>query len=145
MVCRDEDLGHPRAAAECRPEAGRAVIGVPVRRVPPAVPVVVGETLNILDERGGEADLRAGVGEIEQRRNGRLGIVLVVVDPVVIVEYPKDIALRVTGGDRLVGRLVADGKPGAAVGPVDRLVHMPEVGGVDGGGMYGNGHAGENW
>ena len=94
VVVPDQDEVAPCAASGCRPPSGLTIPVVPVGDVGSAVPPVVCKARDVLDQAPGEAHLRAGVRQVEDRGDGVPRVPLVVADP---VRLPEDLGLVVLG------------------------------------------------
>jgi len=124
------------------PGAGRGVAALPVVAVAPLPGGA--QALDVLHQAAGVVDLGPGVGVVVDGLDGLLAHVLVDVAPVVLAEDLLEVVQRVA--DALVGvlgvavglelvrlpdLLVLVGVRDADLRPVDRLLQVPHVGGVD--------------
>ena len=137
MVIRELHDVHARPRR--RTGVGERVAGLSPRidpeRAVPELPTRLGERLDVGDEPTAEADLRAALGGPGDRVHGVARAVLVgrhsVIEPEDRTKVVRGIRCApVAAQDRLPGTLVTVRSARLLVGPVDRLLKVPQVGEV---------------
>jgi hypothetical protein len=135
VVIGEVDQVHARLAAAGGPTSGLLVVGIPVARV--AQLAVGAEALDVFHQRAGIINLSPGVGVAEHAAERIVRPALVGGHTVVLAENAGEHFGR---GMRSARVLLLDGVPRGfvmvaapipAIRPIDRLVQVPQPGGVD--------------
>ena len=128
-------------AAGGAPGPGFPVAVIPVQRISAAHPTGLGQGLNVFDQAAGKGYLRAHVRQVTAVGQAVSGIVLIIRHPVVFVENFVQIVQGVRVGLRaripvaavlfqpegFIHLLILTAVPGAGIGPVNGLVHVPQI------------------